>query len=245
MPAASFERTQLAIAGVRSVGLPSSGPSFDLRSKGAMTMINLLLALFSIAATASLVTGAQAAGNMAQPGVAAPAFTAKDIDGHDVNLSDYAGKTIVLEWTNDGCPFVGKHYNSGNMQALQRRYTEVGDIWLTVASSAPGQQGYVDPDEARADIARWNAAPSDYLLDPDGKLGHLYDARATPHMVVIDAKGVVAYMGAIDDKRSTDIADVKTAKNYVVAALDELAAGKPVTVAAARDYGCSVKYKTS
>lgn len=208
-------------------------------------MIKPLFIILSIAATASLITGAQAGGNVAQPGVGAPAFTAKDIAGRDVSLSDYPGKTIVLEWTNDGCPFVGKQYNSGNMQALQRRYTEAGDIWLTVASSGPGEQGYVDPEQARADIARWGAAPSDYLLDPDGVLGHLYDARATPHMVVIDAKGIVAYMGAIDDKRSTDVADVKTAKNYVASALDELAAGKPVTVAATRDYGCSVKYKTS
>ena len=208
-------------------------------------MIKPLFIILSIAATAGPFTGVQAGGNRAALGAAAPAFTARDIAGHDVNLSDYAGKMVVLEWTNDGCPFVGKHYNSGNMQALQRRYTEAGDIWLTVASSAPGEQGHVGPAEARADIARWGAAPSDYLLDPDGVLGHLYDARATPHMVVIDAKGVVAYMGAIDDKRSTDLADVKIAKNYVAAALDELAAGKPVTVAATSDCGCSVKYKTS
>jgi hypothetical protein len=200
--------------------------------------------LLSIVAMAGLMAGAQAA-EIAQPGVPAPAFTAPDIAGHAVSLADYAGKTIILEWTNDGCPFVGKHYNSGNMQELQRRFTEAGDIWLTIASSAPGEQGFVGPEEARADIGRWKAAPSDYLLDPDGVVGHLYDAKATPHMVVIDAKGVIAYIGAIDDKRSTDLDDVKTAKNYVAAALDELAAGKPVTVAATHDYGCSVKYKTS
>jgi hypothetical protein len=209
-----------------------------------MAMTKPIAGFLSIVAMAGLMTGAQAA-DVVGPGSPAPDFTATDIAGHAVHLGDYAGKTIVIEWTNDGCPFVGKHYNSGNMQALQRRYTEAGDVWLTITSSAPGEQGFVGPDEARADLARWNAAPSDYLLDPDGAVGHLYDARATPHMVVIDGKGVVAYMGAIDDKRSTDVADVKTAKNYVAAALDELAAGKPVTVAATHDYGCSVKYKTS
>ena len=208
-------------------------------------MMNPLAAVACVAAMAGLVSGAQAADTTARPGAPAPDFAAKDISGHTATLGDYAGKTIILEWTNDGCPFVGKHYNSGNMPALQRRFTEAGDVWLTITSSAPGEQGFVGPDEARADIARWNAAPSDYLLDPEGVVGHLYDARATPHMVVIDAAGVVAYMGAIDDKRSTDLADVKTAKNYVAAALEELAAGRPVTVAATRDYGCSVKYKTS
>jgi len=180
-----------------------------------------------------------------RPGAPAPPFTAKDIKGGHVGLNNFLGKTVILEWTNDGCPFVGKHYNSGNMQALQRRFTAAGDIWLTIASSAPGEQGYVTPAEARADMARWNAAPSDFLLDPDGVVGRLYGAKATPTMVVIDPKGVLAYIGAIDDTPSTALADVKTAKNYVVAALDELAAGKPVSVSATRAYGCSVKYKTS
>jgi peroxiredoxin len=181
----------------------------------------------------------------AKPGIPAPAFRAPDIAGKTVSLSDYAGKIIILEWTNDGCPFVGKHYNSGNMQALQRRFTAAGDVWLTIASSAPGEQGYVTPAEARADMAHWHAAPSDFLLDPDGVVGRLYGAKATPTMVVIDPKGVLAYIGAIDDTPSTDLDDVKTAKNYVVAALDELAAGKPVSVSATRAYGCSIKYKTS
>jgi hypothetical protein len=180
-----------------------------------------------------------------RPGVPAPLFTAKDINGSTVNLHDFLGKTVILEWTNDGCPFVGKHYNSGNMQTLQRRFTAAGDVWLTIASSAPGEQGYVTPAEARADMARWNAAPSDFLLDPDGVVGRLYGAKATPTMVVVDPKGNLAYIGAIDDTPSTDLDDVKTAKNYVVAALDELAAGKPVLVSATRAYGCSIKYKTS
>jgi peroxiredoxin len=180
-----------------------------------------------------------------RPGAPAPSFTAKDITGGKVSLNDFRGKTVILEWTNDGCPFVGKHYNSGNMQALQRRFTGAGDIWLTIASSAPGEQGYVTPAEARADMARWHAAPSDFLLDPDGAVARLYGAKATPTMVVVDPKGVLAYIGAIDDTPSTDLDDVKTAKNYVATALDELAAGKPVSVSATRAYGCSIKYKTS
>jgi hypothetical protein len=204
-----------------------------------------LAATLLFGAAIAALTAAQGAEITARPSAPAPAFSAKDISGRLVSLGDYAGKTVILEWTNDGCPFVGKHYNSGNMQALQRRFTAAGDIWLTIASSAPGEQGSVSPQEARADIARWQASPSDYLLDPDGVVGHLYDARATPHMVVIDPKGVVVYMGAIDDKRSTDLADVKTATNYVVAALDALAEGKPVSVSATHDYGCSIKYKTS
>ena len=188
----------------------------------------------TIALTAALVAGtalsidrATALGPTAaaQPGAPAPAFNAPDINGRTVSLGDYAGKIVILEWTNDGCPFVGKHYDSGNMQALQRKYTGEGDVWLTITSSAPGEQGYVTPPEAKADVARF------------------YDARATPHMVVIDRGGRVAYMGAIDDTPSTRLADVKTAKNYLVAALDEIAAGKPVTVAVTEAYGCSIKYR--
>ena len=206
----------------------------------------------TVAMTAALVAGvalsidrATAIGPTAaaKPGVSAPVFSASDIGGRTISLGDYAGKIIILEWTNDGCPFVGKHYNSGNMQALQRKYTGEGDAWLNIASSAPGEQGYVTPAEAKADLARWRAAPSDYLLDPDGVIGRLYGARATPNIVVIDRSGRVAYMGAIDDTPSTRLADVKTAKNYLVAALDEIDAGKPVTVAATQAYGCSIKYK--
>jgi peroxiredoxin len=181
----------------------------------------------------------------AKVGEQAPNFTALDIAGKTVRLGDYAGKTIVLEWTNDGCPFVGKHYDSGNMQALQQKYTANGVVWLTIASSAPGEQGYVTPAEAKADLTRWRAAPTDFLLDPDGGVGRLYDARATPNMVVIDRAGRIAYMGAIDDKPSTHLADVKTAHNYVAAALDALSAGQPVAIASTRAYGCSIKYRES
>ena len=210
-------------------------------------LIAATIALVALAATALLSFDRAAAIGAAavRPGAPAPGFTAPDIAGRMVNLGQYAGQIVILEWTNNGCPFVQKHYDSANMQTLQRRYTQGGVIWLTIASSAPGEEGYVTPAAAKADLARWQAAPTDYLLDPDGMVGHLYDARATPHMVVIDRGGRIAYMGAIDDTPSTRLADVKTAKNYLVAALDEIAAGKPVTVASTRAYGCSIKYKTS
>jgi peroxiredoxin len=179
----------------------------------------------------------------AKPGQPAPAFSAPDITGKTVRLGDYPGKIVVLEWTNDGCPFVRKHYDSGNMQALQQKYTGTGVVWLTIASSAPGEQGYVTPADAKADLAHWRATPTDFLLDPDGIVGRLYDARATPHMVVIDRTGHVVYMGAIDDTPSTRLADVKTAHNYVTAALDATAAGQPVAIASTRAYGCSIKYR--
>jgi len=211
-----------------------------------MRALNKILTVAALAAIGAL--GAEHAtavphAVMAKPGDPAPSFSAPDISGKTVRLGDYAGKIVVLEWTNDGCPFVGKHYDSGNMQALQQRYTSAGVAWLTIASSAPGEQGYVTPTEAKADLAHWRSAPTDFLLDPDGIVGRLYDARATPHMVVIDRTGRVAYMGAIDDKPSTRLADVKTAHNYVAAALDAVANGQPVTVSSTRAYGCSIKYK--
>jgi len=204
-----------------------------------------ILVVLVVAALPSVDHAGAVGAAAVKPGAPAPGFTAMAISGGAVNLGQYAGQIVILEWTNDGCPFVQKHYDSGNMQTLQRRYTREGNIWLTIVSSAPGEEGYVTPAAAKADLARWRAAPTDYLLDPDGVVGHLYDARATPHMVVIDRGGRIAYMGAIDDTPSTRLADVKTAKNYLVAALDEIAAGKPVTVASTRAYGCSIKYKTS
>jgi peroxiredoxin len=211
-----------------------------------MRVLSKILAVAALAAISAFAVEHATAvppAAVAKAGAPAPSFSAPDIAGKTVRLGDYAGKIVVLEWTNDGCPFVGKHYDSGNMQSLQKRYTAQGMVWLTIASSAPGEQGYVTPAQAKADLARWGAAPSDFLLDPEGIVGHLYEARATPHMVVIDRTGHVVYMGAIDDKPSTHLADVKTAHNYVVAALDAIAAGQPVAVAATRAYGCSIKYK--
>jgi peroxiredoxin len=197
------------------------------------------IALFAaIAVGAALSAGGAGAAPEVRPGAPAPAFAARDVAGQPVYLQNYAGKIIVLEWTNDACPFCGKHYDSGNMQALQRKYTGEGVVWLTIASS-----GNVSAAEVRADLARWHATPTDFLLDPGGAMAKLYDARATPNMVVIGRDGRIAYMGAIDDRPSTDLADIKTAHNYVAAALDAVAAGQPVAVTAVPAYGCAIKYQ--
>ncbi len=177
-----------------------------------------------------------------QIGKPAPDFSAVDSNGKTVKLSDYRGKIVVLEWTNDGCPYVQKHYGSGNMQKLQKEEAANGIVWLTIISSAPGTQGYVDGAEANALTASRHAAPTAVLLDPEGKAGHLYNARTTPHMFIVNADGTLVYMGGIDDKPTANPADVKTAKNYVRAALSEVLAGKPVADAVTRPYGCSVKY---
>ena len=196
----------------------------------------LALALVFGFAFASL---AHAAAIVGKP---APALQLKDADGQTVKLSDYKGKVVVLEWTNFGCPFVGKHYGSGNMQALQKKYTEEGVVWLSICSSAQGKQGFMNAPEAKAAVVEKGAAPSHFLLDPTGAVGHKYGAKTTPHMFIVNGKGVVVYNGAIDDKPSTDKADIETAKNYVSAALDATIAGKPIAVASTQSYGCSVKY---
>jgi peroxiredoxin len=178
----------------------------------------------------------------ARVGDKAPDFTATDSNGVQRSLSQYAGKYVVLEWHNNGCPYVRKQYNSGNMQKLQKEWTARGVIWLTVISSAPGRQGYVTAAEENAYLKQMNASPTAALLDPTGALGHLYDAKTSPHMFIINPSGRLIYDGAIDDKPTTDLADVATATNYVSQALEEAMAGKAVTVATSRPYGCSVKY---
>lgn len=175
-------------------------------------------------------------------GAPAPSFELKDADGKTRSLAEHKGKTVVLEWTNDGCPFVKKHYGTGNMQRLQRQAAKDGVVWLTINSSALGKQGHVDGPGAKKLMTEHEAAPAAYLLDPDGKVGKRYGARTTPHMYVIDAEGTLVYMGAIDDKPSTKTEDVKTAKNYVTAALAALKAGKPVAEPVTKAYGCGVKY---
>ncbi|MCJ2046540.1 thioredoxin family protein [Methylobacterium sp. J-078] len=193
------------------------------------------------ASLAAIMTGpALAAGP--QVGKPAPAFSAQDSDGRTVRLSDYAGKTVVLEWTNHDCPFVTKHYGAHAMQALQKKWTGQGVVWLSVISSAPGEQGAVDGAQANRLTKTREAAPSAVLLDPTGTIGRAYDAKTTPHMFIITPDGTLAYQGGIDDKPSADPADLKTARNHVEAALTELAAGKPVTVRTAKPYGCTVKY---
>jgi len=178
----------------------------------------------------------------ARVGEAAPEFTATDTNGKLHKLSDYKGKFVVLEWSNRGCPYTQKQYNSGNMQKLQKEWTARGVIWLTVISSAPGKQGYITGPEENAYVKQVNAAPTAVLLDPTGALGHLYDAKTTPDIFIINPQGTLIYSGAIDDTPTTDVADVSKAKNYVSAALDEATAGKPVAVPTSRPYGCSVKY---
>lgn len=177
------------------------------------------------------------------PGENAPAFSAHASDGKGVSLGEYQGKIVVLEWKNHECPFVKKHYNSHNMQKLQEDYTKKGVIWLSVISSAPGKQGYSTPEQAEKDRAYYGSHATAILLDPEGKLGKLYGAQSTPHMFVINGKGKLVYAGAIDNKPSTDVDDVKTAKNYVSAALDEVIAGKPVSNPMTKSYGCGVKYE--
>ena len=178
----------------------------------------------------------------AKVGQAAPDFTATASNGKTVRLSDFHGKYVVLEWHNNGCPYVGKHYNSGNMQRLQKQWTGRNVVWLTILSSAPGKQGYVSASEENNYLAKMQAAPTAALLDPTGEIGHLYDAKTSPQMVVINPQGVVIYDGAIDNKPTTDLSDVPGAINYVSLALEQAMAGKQVETPATRPYGCSVKY---
>jgi peroxiredoxin len=175
-------------------------------------------------------------------GSPAPGFTAIDVDGKQQKLADFKGKYVVLEWHNQGCPYTRKHYESGNMQRLQKEWTAKGVVWLTVISSAPGTQGFVTPAQEKQYLTQMKAVPTDVLLDPAGTLGRLYDAKTTPHMFVIDPGGTLIYQGAIDDTPSSNQSDVAGAKNYVEAALTASQAGKPVNDAATPPYGCSVKY---
>lgn len=176
-------------------------------------------------------------------GDAAPAFTAKDSHSHTQSLNQYHGKYVVLEWHNQGCPFTRKHYLSGNMQQLQKYWTSKGVVWFTVISSAPGEQGFVTPDEENAYLGEVHASPTAVLMDPDGKLGHLYNAKTTPEMYVIDPNGKLIYAGAIDNRPTPDPNDVRGADNYVSDALTASMAGRAVSTPYIRPYGCSVKYR--
>ncbi|MCK6417655.1 MAG: thioredoxin family protein [Alphaproteobacteria bacterium] len=180
-----------------------------------------------------------AAPEIGQP---APDFTIKDIDGKEFNLADHKGKVIVLEWTNHECPFVRKHYESGNMQKTQQAARDQGVEWVSIVSSAPGRQGHVGADEARKIAQENKAVITTKLLDESGEIGKAYAAQTTPHMFVINKDGVLAYMGAIDDQPSPRAETVEGAQNYVLAALADLSAGKPVTTAQTQPYGCAVKY---
>jgi hypothetical protein len=193
--------------------------------------------LIAAALAAPLLAGANV--NVDAP---APAFTATAADGKTVNLADFKGKTVVLEWTNHDCPFVKKHYGSGNMQSQQKDAAAQGVVWLQVISSAPGQQGHVDGAAAKKLNTDRGAAPAATLLDPKGELGKLYGAQTTPHMYVIKGDGTLAYKGGIDSIASAKADDIAKAEPYVKLALADVAAGKKVEKASTRPYGCSVKY---
>ncbi len=211
-----------------------------------MRLIGTLKACQATLAAAVIALAMSSATAIASPqvGTAAPDFAGKDTKGNTVKLSDLRGKTVILEWTNHGCPYVQKHYRTKNMQTLQQSTAADGIVWLTVISSSPGTQGYVTPAEADKLTATRGAAPSSVLLDPEGKIGRLYGAQVTPHMYIIKPDGTLAYKGAIDNKPTAQDADVKGALNYVKNALDQLSAGKAVDPAVTRAYGCAVKYSS-
>jgi peroxiredoxin len=181
-------------------------------------------------------------GLAAQIGTQAPDFHGTDSNGKTQSLDQYRGKFVVLEWHNHDCPYTMKHYESGNMQSLQKQWTAQGVEWFTVISSAPGQQGYVDAPQENAYLKKMGAKPTAAILDPKGVIGHLYDAKTTPHMFVIDPSGKLIYAGAIDDHPTPEASDIPLSKNYVSAALTEAMKGQAVQIPVSRAYGCSVKY---
>jgi len=191
---------------------------------------------------AAIAVAAATAANAAAPGSAAPSFSVTDAAGKAVQLADYKGKFVVLEWTNPECPFVRKHYSSGNMQALQKEWGAKDVVWLAVNSTSTSSGEYKTGEQMLQWMRSQDAAPKTTLIDGTSAAGRAYGAKTTPHMFVIDPAGNVVYAGAIDDKRSANPADAKTAHNYVRAALTEATAGKPVSVASTTPYGCSVKY---
>src|SRR5437899_6760660 len=194
---------------------------------------------------ASLIATAVFASDVPSVGSAAPDFSLPDAKGNSHSLSQYKGKYVVLEWFNPECPFVKKHYGSGNMQKLQQEYTSKGVVWLTIDSNAPGTEGNLTSEQAAQKMADWKTHQTALLLDPEGKAGRAYGAKNTPNMVVINPEGKLIYEGAIDSKATPNPADIPSSTNYVKAALDESLAGKPVSNPTTKPYGCSVKYKSS
>lgn len=200
--------------------------------------MNPLLKTLLASSTLALATMAQAV-TIGQP---APAFEVKDASGKLVKLSDFKGKHVVLEWTNPSCPFVVKHYGTQNMQGLQKDAKAKDVVWLSVSSTAPSHSEYLAPKDLTTKYQSWGASATTMLMDDDGRVGKAYAARTTPHMFIVDPKGVLVYAGGIDDKRSANPADVATAKNFVKVGLSELLAGKPVSTPTSAPYGCSIKY---
>ena len=200
-----------------------------------------LAGLATVAGRGIVASPAWAAG-VAKVGETAPAFNTAATNGQSVSLADQRGKIVILEWTNHDCPYVRKHYDSGNMQTLQKEITAQGVVWLTLISSSPGTQGYVSTKEADELTASRKANPTAVLLDPTGAVGKAYGATNTPHMYIVDKAGLLVYAGAIDDRPTTRRADVQGAHNYVRAALEDMAAGRAVQTPVTRAYGCTVKY---
>jgi peroxiredoxin len=209
-----------------------------MKTKLPVVLLTCIVASLSLQTTSC----SRVAAEELKVGSEAPAFTLKDTSGKEHSLADYRGKFVVLEWFNEGCPFVQKHYTSGNMQKLQQEYTGKDVVWLSINSSAPGNQGHVTTETAPKTISTWNMKATKILLDHDGKVGRMYGAKTTPHMFVIDKQGKLVYQGAIDSKPTANAADVANAENYVKVALDNSMAGKPVENASTKPYGCSVKY---
>ena len=202
-------------------------------------MKNLLIVVI-VTGFAAMAGSALAAATV---GKAAPDFTLSDLSGKTVRLADFKGRHVVLEWHNPNCPFVVKHYDSGNMPALQARFDAKETVWLSINSTHPSHQDYMKADKLKRYLSDKGATPDAYLLDLEGNVGIEYAARTTPHMYVVNPSGTLVYAGAIDDKRSTRLDDVKTAQNYLVAAVEESRAGKPVSTSSTSPYGCSIKYK--
>jgi peroxiredoxin len=197
--------------------------------------MRILHVLFAVTLAASVYAAPQV-------GKPAPNFSLKDLSGKEHKLSDFKGKYVVLEWVNFGCPFVRKHYGSENMQKLQKEFTDKGVVWLSICSSAPGKQGNETPDAAKKGLAKFASDASAYLVDEDGKVGKLYNAKTTPQMFIVNPEGMLIYAGAIDDKPTPKPETVAVAKNYVKAALNEATSGNPVSIPSTKPYGCSVKY---
>jgi peroxiredoxin len=196
-----------------------------------------------VLALTSVITVTSQAADSPKVGSPAPDFSASDTKGKTHSLADFKGKYVVLEWFNPECPFVKKHYGSGNMQKLQQEFTGKGVVWLTIDSSAPGTEGNLTPEQGEKKIKEWSAHSTALLIDSDGKVGQTYGAKNTPHMFVINPEGKLIYEGAIDSKASPNPDDIASSTNYVKVALDESLAGKPVSTANTRPYGCSVKYR--
>ena len=212
-------------------------PSTSYSRRGVLTVV---LTLAGTALLAGAASTAQAAASVGQP---APAFTASDTTGKSRSLAEFKGKTVVLEWVNPGCPFVRKHYRA-NMQALQKEFTAKGVVWLAVNSTEKAASDYLAPNALAGWMKEKSAAPTATLMDEEGTIGQAYGARTTPHMYIVDAKGVLVYAGGIDSIPSARPEDIKTATNYVRQGLSEVLSGQPVSAPITRPYGCSVKYKS-